>query len=69
MAKNVVASSHSTKAATFDATSSVYRLVDPPDVVLAGREYREENVFAFDVRASKVEAFRARVRELRLILP
>lgn len=53
----------------FDATSSVYRLVDPPDVVLAGREYREENVFAFDVRASKVEAFRARVRELRLILP
>ena len=53
----------------FDATSSVYRLVEPPDAVLVGREYREENVFAFDVRASKVEAFRARVRELRLILP
>lgn len=53
----------------FDATSSVYRLVEPPDVVLVKREYREENVFAFDVRASQVEAFRARVRELRLILP
>ncbi|HYC89242.1 MAG TPA: hypothetical protein VEO54_08535, partial [Thermoanaerobaculia bacterium] len=53
----------------FDATSNVYRLVEPPDVVLVRREYREENVFAFDVRTSMVEAFRARVRELRLTLP
>ena len=53
----------------FDAISNVYRLVEPPDVVLAGQEYGESNVFAFDVRVSMVEAFRARLRELRLTLP
>ena len=50
----------------FDAISNVYRLVDPPNVLLAGQEYGETNVFAFDVRASMVEAFTARLRELRL---
>ena len=53
----------------FDAISNVYRLVEPPDVVLAGQEYGEENVFEFDVRASMAEGFRARLRELRLTLP
>ena len=50
----------------FDAISNVYRLVSPPDIVLVGQTYGEENEFAFDVRGSKVEAFRERLIELRL---
>jgi uncharacterized YigZ family protein len=50
----------------FDALGNVYRLVSPPDVLLAGEEYGEENLFAFDVRASLVSAFVARLAELRL---
>jgi putative IMPACT (imprinted ancient) family translation regulator len=52
----------------FDAISNVYRLVDPPNVVLAEQSYGEENVFGFEVRASIVDAFRARLVELRLTL-
>lgn len=52
----------------FDALGNVYRLVHPPDVLLDGEEYGEENVFAFDVRESMTEAFKARLRELRLTL-
>jgi uncharacterized YigZ family protein len=50
----------------FDAISNVYRLVDPPNVVLVEQQYGEENVFVFDVRASLASAFRARLVELRL---
>lgn len=50
----------------FDAISNVYRLVDPPDVVLVEQRYGEENEFVFDVRGSVVAAFRARLVELRL---
>jgi uncharacterized YigZ family protein len=50
----------------FDAISNVYRLVDPPNVVLVEARYGEENEFVFDVRASVAAAFRARVIELRL---
>ena len=50
----------------FDAMSNVYRMVDPPNVVLVEQEYGEENRFAFDVRVSGVGAFRARLVELRL---
>jgi uncharacterized YigZ family protein len=50
----------------FDAISNVYRFVDPPNVLLAGQTYGEENVFEFDVRASLVAPFRQRLRELRL---
>ncbi|HUR83609.1 MAG TPA: YigZ family protein [Thermoanaerobaculia bacterium] len=50
----------------FDAISNVYRLVDPPNVLLLGQEYGETNVFEFDVRLSALEAFRTRLRELRL---
>jgi uncharacterized YigZ family protein len=50
----------------FDALSHVYRLVNPPDVVLVEERYGEENVFSFDVRASGVEGFRKRLSELRL---
>ncbi len=50
----------------FDAISNVYRLVDPPNVVLVEQRYGEENEFVFDVRGSVVAAFRARLVELRL---
>lgn len=50
----------------FDAISNAYRLVDPPSVVLVESRYGEENEFMFDVRASSVDAFRARLTELRL---
>jgi uncharacterized YigZ family protein len=50
----------------FDAVSNVYRLVDPPNVVLVEQRYGEENEFVFDVRTSVVAAFRARLIELRL---
>ena len=53
----------------FDAISPVYRLVDPPDVVLVEQRYGERNEFVFDVRASQADAFRARLVELRLTLP
>jgi Uncharacterized conserved protein len=51
----------------FDAISNVYRFVDPPNVLLAGQEYGEENAFELDVRLSAVDAFKARLRELRLV--
>ena len=50
----------------FDAMSNVYRMVDPPNVVLVEQQYGEENRFVFDVRASFSAAFRARLVELRL---
>jgi uncharacterized YigZ family protein len=52
--------------APFDAISGVYRLVDPPNVVLVEQRYGEQNEFVFDVRGSLAEAFRARLVELRL---
>jgi uncharacterized YigZ family protein len=50
----------------FDATSNVYRLVSPPDVLLVAQHYGEENEFVFDVRGSVLSAFEARLGELRL---
>ena len=50
----------------FERLSDVYRLVAPPDVLLAGETYGERNVFAFDVRTSKVDGFRAMLMEKRL---
>jgi uncharacterized YigZ family protein len=50
----------------FDALSHVYRLVNPPDVVLIEERYGEQNEFFFDVRGSMVDAFRKRLTELRL---
>ena len=52
----------------FDALGNVYRLVEPPDVVLVEERYGDENVFAFDVRKSLVERFEKRLREMRLTL-
>jgi uncharacterized YigZ family protein len=50
----------------FDAISNVYRFVDPPNVLIAGQDYGDQNVFAFDVRLSLVDTFMARLDELRL---
>jgi uncharacterized YigZ family protein len=52
----------------FDALGAIYRLVSPPDVVLVEEQYGEENVFVFDVRLSRADAFRKRLTELRLTL-
>jgi hypothetical protein len=54
----------------FEALNNVYRLIDPPHVLLAEEHFGERNEFAFDVRLSSREAFEKRLRELRLaILP
>ncbi len=50
----------------FDAISNVYRLVDPPNVVLVESRYGDENEFFFDVRASFAGDFRKKLIELRL---
>jgi uncharacterized YigZ family protein len=52
--------------APFDALGGIYRLVSPPDVMLAEERYGEENEFFFDVRLSAVEGFRKQLGELRL---
>jgi uncharacterized YigZ family protein len=52
--------------ASFDAMSQVYRLVDPPDIVLRREEFGETSEFVFDVRRSLVAQFEQRLREVRL---
>jgi uncharacterized YigZ family protein len=48
----------------FGALNTVYRLVDPPAVVLASEEFGEHsNTFAFDVRRSRAERFAAMLTE------
>ena len=50
----------------FEALNQVYRLIDPPNVLLAEERFGEQNEFVFDVRMSSAESFAARLRELRL---
>lgn len=50
----------------FEALNQVYRLIDPPNVLLAEERFGEQNEFLFDVRLSSAETFAARLRELRL---
>ena len=52
----------------FERLSDVYRLVAPPDIVLASEEFGEVNVFTFDVRASLARDFEHRLAEKRLTL-
>jgi uncharacterized YigZ family protein len=52
----------------FEALGTVYRQVNPPDVLLAAEHFGETNEFDFDVRASMVEAFVTTLREKRLDL-
>jgi len=51
----------------FEAISSIYRLVSPPEVLLAGQQYGAENEFFFEVRTSHRDAFVQRLAELRLV--
>lgn len=52
----------------FDQLSTVYRLVQPPNVVLIEERFAEQNEFVFDVRASMAESFRQTLTEKRLVL-
>src|SRR5207245_6229016 len=55
-------------AAPFDRLSEIYRLVDPPAVVLVEERFGETNEFAFDVRRSKREEFARSIAARRLTL-
>jgi len=50
----------------FDMLGIVYRLVSPPEVLLAGETYGETNVFTFSVRKSRVSEFLRELVERRL---
>ncbi|HEX7193044.1 MAG TPA: YigZ family protein [Thermoanaerobaculia bacterium] len=50
----------------FDAFGGIYRLVDPPHVVLAGERFGETNLFTFDVRTSRAADFANALTERRL---
>ncbi len=50
----------------FASTSVAYRLVDPPDILLAGENFGETNHFLFDVRVSRTTAFGQSLDERRL---
>lgn len=52
----------------FEALNQLYRMVRPPDVVLAQELFGEENEFVFDVRASLREAFEKQLTEKRLVI-
>ncbi|HEX2120701.1 MAG TPA: YigZ family protein, partial [Thermoanaerobaculia bacterium] len=50
----------------FDALNTVYRLIHPPDVLLADERYGDENEFFFDVRQSLAAEFQKQLAEKRL---
>lgn len=50
----------------FAALSIAYRLVSPPDIILAREEFGEKNVFFFDVRRSRGEELERTLTENRL---
>ena len=50
----------------FDKLNVVYRLIDPPNVVLLNTTFGDENVFEVDVRTSIASSFEEQLRELRL---
>jgi len=50
----------------FEALNNVYRMINPPNVLLAEEQFGEQNIFAFDVRLTAQTAFEKRLRELRL---
>jgi putative IMPACT (imprinted ancient) family translation regulator len=51
----------------FESLSTIYRMVDPPNVVLVEEQYGEENVFVFDVRTSVAGTFQKQLTERRLL--
>ena len=50
----------------FSNVSIVYRLIDPPHVLLMGEEFGDENVYRFDVRFSRAEEFARVLTEHRI---
>jgi uncharacterized YigZ family protein len=52
---------------TYDDLGTLYRLVNPPDVLLAEERFGEESLFLFDVRASKADEFEHLLTEKRLV--
>jgi len=48
-----------TVVAPFDRMSDVYRLVDPPNVVMVAERYGDANEFDLNVRRSRVDEFRS----------
>ncbi len=50
----------------FASLNEAYRLVDPPDVLLRGEEFSDENVFTYDIRLSREAKFRETLTKLRL---
>jgi len=51
---------------TYAQTSTAYRLLSPPDIVLAGENLESGNQFLLDVRRSRVEALRRILEEKRI---
>lgn len=51
---------------TFEQMSQVYRMIDPPDVVLAREAFEPDPRFTLEVRRSIVEGLRASLREQRI---
>lgn len=50
----------------FDAFGTIYRLIDPPHIVLAEERFGDTNTFAFDVRQSRADDFAKALTERRL---
>jgi uncharacterized YigZ family protein len=51
----------------FDAFGTIYRLIDPPHIVLVEERFGETNIFAFDVRTSRAEDFAKALTERKLL--
>ena len=54
--------------APFSRINVLYRLVDPPGVLLSGEEFGERNVFTFRVRRSEADAFRENMRKQQFVI-
>lgn len=50
----------------FDAVGVIYRLLDPPHIVLKAEVFAEKNVFTLDVRRSRAAEFEKALTERRL---
>ena len=50
----------------FDAINAIYRLIDPPNVLLRAENFGEMNVFTIDVRRSRTADFETALTERRL---
>ncbi len=50
----------------FESLNVLYRMISPPDIILAGEQYGERNLFDLDVRLSLFERVRTELREKRL---